>query len=191
MAETAEISVQSSQPPGAPDNKKTGRTGRPPLVIDWQVFEALCTCHATLEEIAAYFKCDTRTIERQCKRVLKTTFAAYYREKAATGKVSIRRKQFQVALKGDPQMLKWLGMNWLGQKNNTGLEVGGPNGGPIPHEIDIKDQDTLEREIGAFFRGLKFGEHRERTRGASPRILESGPAGLHPAPDAETLEAKS
>ena len=30
----------------------------------------------------------------------------------------IQRKQFQLAMKGNVQMLNWLGKNWLNQRNN-------------------------------------------------------------------------
>ncbi len=83
--------------------------------IAWPEFDKLCSIQCTLREIAAYFDCSEDTIERACKRDKKLGFAEYYGQKAGIGKISLRRKQFEVAMSGDKTMLIWLGKQLLGQ----------------------------------------------------------------------------
>lgn len=93
----------------------TNRGGRPKKVIDWVEFDKLCAIGATQEEIANWFECDVRTIERALKKEKKMGFVEYFTQKSAKGKVSLRRKQMQIALAGNVTMLIWLGKQKLGQ----------------------------------------------------------------------------
>jgi len=103
------------------------KMGRPEIEIDWDQFEKLCQLHCTLNEIAGFFGCSHDTIERKVKERYGKTFAYVWDEKSATGKVSIRRKQFEMALKGNVNMLRWLGQNILNQtdkvEQKTQIEV--------------------------------------------------------------------
>lgn len=47
----------------------------------------------------------------------------------SAGRVSVRRKQYDLAMKGNARLLVWLGKQWLDQRDKIG--VSGPNGGPI------------------------------------------------------------
>jgi hypothetical protein len=96
-------------------SKKPNLGGRPLVEINWAEFDRLCQIQATLEEISSWFKCSVDTIERACEREKNMGFAEYYRQNAGTGKVSLRRQQWQLALKGDKTMLIWLGKQHLGQ----------------------------------------------------------------------------
>lgn len=95
------------------------RIGRPKKEIAQDEFEKLCGLHCTLTEIAEWFKCSEDTIERWCKRTYKESFAETYKKKSAHGKISLRRKQFEVANAGNVSMLIWLGRNWLGQRDTV------------------------------------------------------------------------
>jgi hypothetical protein len=99
------------------------RTGRPRVTIDWEVFDKLCGMQSTEVEIAAWFNCSVDTIERAVKRQHKLTFAEYYKTKSARGKISLRRKQVEVALNGSVPMLIWLGKQHLGQKDRQELDI--------------------------------------------------------------------
>lgn len=55
------------------------------------------------------------TIERACKKKYKKGFAEVFRLKAAKGKMSVRRRQYQAAMDGSIPMLIWVGKQWLGQ----------------------------------------------------------------------------
>jgi len=141
-----------------PDKKR----GRPATNIPIPQLEALCQVHATDAEIAAHFGCSTKTIERLKK---KPRYKTVFERGKADGKISLRRAQYQEALKGSPSMLIWLGKQLLGQKEK--LEASGPNGGPIQIEAvrtmldGMTDQDfkRLAHENGLSEQELaKFGE---------------------------------
>lgn len=105
--------------------KKTRKkTGRKKIEIDWKEFDKLCALGCLLEEIAAWFDCSDDTIERRVKEDHGIRFAEYYRQKRGKGDIALRRKQMQVALKGDKTMLIWLGKNRLGQTDRRDVTTG-------------------------------------------------------------------
>jgi hypothetical protein len=60
----------------------------------------------------------------------------------------VRRKQFELAMKGNTGMLVWLGKQWLGQSEKH--EVRGPDQGAIQHEVKVMDLSKLQvRRNGA------------------------------------------
>lgn len=101
----------------ARENGKLG--GRPMIQIDWDEFDKLCQMHATLQEIAGWFKCSEDTIENAVKQVHHMGFSDYWALKSAGGKVSLRRSQWQKALAGDNTMMIWLGKQHLGQTDKA------------------------------------------------------------------------
>ncbi|WP_123794494.1 hypothetical protein [Neisseria animalis] len=66
-------------------------------MIDWDTVEKLCALHCTGEEIAGVLKIDYDTLQRAVKREFEMTFAEYFKKHAAKGKMSLRRKQFEIA----------------------------------------------------------------------------------------------
>jgi hypothetical protein len=76
------------------------RTGRPKHIINQTEFEKLCVIQSTMEECAAWFNCDLKTLQRWVKMTYGTTFSQVYAQKKGKGKVSMRRAFFQEALKG-------------------------------------------------------------------------------------------
>ncbi len=98
--------------------------GRPLTEIDWDELDKLCGISCTLEEIAGWFKCSVDTIERAVERVHGMRFADYYEQMSAQGRISLRRKQFQLAQSGDKTMLIWLGKQLLGQEEKSRLDIG-------------------------------------------------------------------
>lgn len=109
--------------------KKKGRgPGRPRIEIDWTAFEKLCAIHCTLIEIAEWFDCSEDTIERHVKKKYKENFADVFKKKSGRGKISLRRKQFELANAGDRTMLIWLGKQCLGQADKQAQGVMGKDG---------------------------------------------------------------
>ncbi len=100
--------------------------GKKPAAIDLVELEKLCALQCTDEDIAAWFGCATKTIQR---RKDEAAFAEVMERGRGKGRVSLRRKQMELALAGDKTMLIWLGKQLLGQRDH--LEHTGPNGGPI------------------------------------------------------------
>ena len=105
--------------------KKTAKpkdNGRPKIEIDWEQFNSLCRLQCTLTEIADYFKCSEATIERRVQEEKGRGFAEYFQLKRSGGKISLRRKQYQVAQSGNVTMLIWLGKQWLDQKDKQSVD---------------------------------------------------------------------
>ena len=117
--------------------KRKGKkpTGRPPKAIDWAAVNRLCGMFATEQEIASWCSCSVDTLARACKSEKGVTFAEYYEQKSANGHISLRRKQLQLALKGNVVMLIWLGKQHLGQLERTALS--GDEGHREPISIRI------------------------------------------------------
>lgn len=97
--------------------------GRPIKQIDKAQFEKLCGLQCTLEEFCCYFDCDNKTLEKWCKKTYKMNFSDIFKIKKGKGKISLRRKQFEVAMSGNPTMLIWLGRNILNQTDKIEVDV--------------------------------------------------------------------
>jgi hypothetical protein len=93
--------------------------GRPRIEIDWAEFDKLCAIHCTLREIAGWFDCSEDTIELRVKEKYGVTFTEHYSKRNSAGKVSLRRKQYQVAMGGNTALLIWLGKQYLGQTDKN------------------------------------------------------------------------
>lgn len=97
--------------------KESNPVGRPKIEIDWKLFDNLCAIHCTQAEIAGILGCSVDTVDRRVKETHGMNFAEYFVLKSSTGKVSLRRRQYNAAMEGDKTMLVWLGRNWLGQSD--------------------------------------------------------------------------
>jgi hypothetical protein len=93
----------------------------------------LAAVGCTIEEIALQVKCNPATIYRR--------FAGVIKEGRLKAYMSLRRKQFEMAMKGNTGMLVWLGKQWLGQSEKR--EVRGPDQGPIQQEVRGMDLSKL------------------------------------------------
>lgn len=109
--------------------------GRPALDLDEFLIEELAGIGCTMKEIAVICKCSVDTLERN--------FADTIEKGRETAKMSLRRRQWQVAMEGskdkehaNPTLLIWLGKQLLNQRDKQ--EITGADGGPIQHEhIDL------------------------------------------------------
>lgn len=88
------------------------RTGRPRIELDWKKIEALAKIKCTEEEISAVMDCDLHTLQRDCKRRFKMTFAQFLKQKGADGNTSLRRQLFLRAKDSDACLI-FLAKNWL------------------------------------------------------------------------------
>jgi hypothetical protein len=82
------------------------RTGRPQKVIDPKEVETLAAINCTVEEIAAFFDVDKRTIERR--------FMPHLIKGRQNGKSSLRRMMYAKAKEGNVTMMIWLSKQLLG-----------------------------------------------------------------------------
>jgi len=95
------------------------KMGRPRIEIDWVEFDKLCALQATKVEIAGWFECSEDTIENKVKEKHGVTFSVYYEQKRGKGKVSLRRRQYKLAMDGNATMLIWLGKQYLKQSDKN------------------------------------------------------------------------
>lgn len=84
---------------------------RPKKPIDPDQLKKLAALDCSLEEMASFFNVDQRTLTRR--------FAQVIRDGRNSGKISLKRKQFEVAMSGSVPMLIWLGKIRLGQRDTT------------------------------------------------------------------------
>jgi len=98
-------------------------TGRPQFNINWETVDSMCAIQCTGEEIAGVLGCSYDTLSRGSERDKSCTFAEYFAQKRSSGKMSLRRKQYSMAMEGNPTLLVWLGKNWLGQTDKMETAV--------------------------------------------------------------------
>src|SRR6266849_8150183 len=98
---------------GAPKRKR----GRPRKHVDLEMVERLASIQCTHAEIASALKLSVDTLTRD------RYFAEVYKRGAESGRKSLRRMQFESALKGNGTMLIWLGKQYLGQSDEGRIEV--------------------------------------------------------------------
>lgn len=121
------------------------KMGRPEIKINKDDFEKLCGMQCTLIEIAGFFDCSEDTIENWCKKTYRgQTFSDVFKRKSAKGKISVRRKQFQVAESGNATMLIWLGKQYLGQAEKQ--------------EVAVSSVDESIKEMDDYFNDKKLKE---------------------------------
>lgn len=98
---------------------KEATAGRPLLILNefgLETIEKLASVFCTDEEIASFMGV---SIETLLKEANKDAFLEYKKRGLEHGKATLRRKQFEVAMKGNCTMLIWLGRNYLNQSERT------------------------------------------------------------------------
>ena len=102
-----------------PTSKVKDKSGRKIKTVDFDQLKKLCEIHCTKEEIIDFFEVSCDTLTRRVKELGYLSFADYYTKNISKGKISLKRKQWDVAMDGDGQMLRWLGKQNLGQKERV------------------------------------------------------------------------
>ena len=110
------------------------KVGRPKLDIDPEQVTRLARLHCTMLEMASFFGCHIDT--------LRDNFSNEIDKGRAEGNISLRRKQWQMAVeKGNVVMLIWLGKQMLGQKNEI---IESDSNTPLPIYDIIDEQEKIE-----------------------------------------------
>jgi len=94
--------------------------GRPKIEFsekDWITIEECCGIHCTGEEIAGVLRVSYETLEARVKEKFGITFPEYFKQRSANGKMSLRRRQYTMAMDGNATLQIWLGKQWLGQSD--------------------------------------------------------------------------
>ena len=121
-------------------------TGRPKIKLDLAVVKKLCNLHCTGEEIASVLDVSYDTLERRIKELGYCSFSEFFIRFSAKGKISIRRKQYELAMQGNVHMLKQLGTSWLGQSDKQQVDLTTRTVEPPPTIINnfIEDKPTTK-----------------------------------------------
>lgn len=96
---------------------------RPKKKIDEELVRKLASIMCTMPEIAAVCECSEDTLHRR--------FAGTIKEARERGCVSLRRKQYEMAMTGNMTALIWLGKQYLEQTDKSKQEFSGANGTPL------------------------------------------------------------
>jgi len=126
----------------------TSVMGRPRIEFDeshWRSIDNLCGLMCTAEEIAGFLEVSVDTLERRIREKYNCTFAEYFKERSARGKISLRRHQYKLAEAGNPTMLIWLGKQYLGQTDKQGIDHTSSDGSMSPSNIhSLTDEELLK-----------------------------------------------
>lgn len=140
------------------DKKK--EVGRPEIEINIENIKKLCRLHCTAEEIAGYFEISIDTLARTIQDFGYNNFPEFFSRFSSGGKISLRRKQYEVAMQGNTTMLSKLGDAWLGQneKNEPKVSV-------------VNNSESLDSQIDSIRKGL--GEFTKHTQESLINTLEA------------------
>jgi hypothetical protein len=114
----------------------SSKTGRKPATWtkrDIETFKRLCSIQCTEQEICAVMGVSDKTLVKLINRYLykditgnepsdgaeKASFSEAFKRYSAGGLSSLRRAQYEAALRGNASMLIWLGKQWLGQTDKA------------------------------------------------------------------------
>ncbi len=112
--------------------------GRPKIVFDLKDLAGLARLQCTYQEVAAFFECNTETIERRMKD--DEEFCAVYKKGIDQGKMSLRRKMYDAAVnEGNTTMQIWLSKQYLGFADKK--ELGGMDGKDMTINVNIIKDD--------------------------------------------------
>lgn len=129
--------------------------GRPRKIIDEKAILELASKGRTLTEIAAYCGVSDDTISRR--------FAEVVKRGKSLMRGSLRAKQFELAMRGNPTMLVWLGKQELGQTDRQQVS------GRFEHEhadlSHLSDEQLAEIQ--------RILEAADSQSAASQRVMES------------------
>ncbi len=111
---------------------KPKRITKPLHQLDYKKLDAMCAIHCTGEECAAILGVDYDTLNTALKRDGNKGFSEYFAQKGSNGKMSLRRKQYDLAIEGNSTMLIWLGKQWLGQVDKSERDIKSSDGSMTP-----------------------------------------------------------
>ena len=89
---------------------------RPRKGIDLELVEKLAVMHCTNTEIASVVGCDVTLLS-------KPRYIDAIQRGKDRGKMTLRRKQYEMAMNGNCVMLIWLGKQILGQMERTHIAI--------------------------------------------------------------------
>lgn len=124
---------------------------RPKADISPTTLEQLGRISATLEDAALFLGVTERTVRNRLKTDADLRDA--WEKGRATGRISLRRKQMEVAMSGNPTLLIWMGKQLLGQREPERVE-------PAQGQGDA--QARLVRDTVKAMIDIEFGPARDQ-----------------------------
>lgn len=103
--------------------------GRPKLQLDEEQITQLAAINCSLAEMGAVLNCDAKT--------LTSRFSSVIEKGRQSGKMSLKRKQWEMAMGGNITMLIWLGKQYLGQSDKIDKT--------IDTTVKITHRDIMQR----------------------------------------------
>jgi hypothetical protein len=110
--------------------------GRPVKEFDWGLVDSLCGLNASMDYVcerliakdgveynAKSLNSKRQHLERKIKNRFGITFVQYREKKIDPMRISVLKKQYEVAMAGNVTMLIWLGKQLLGQTDVEKSEV--------------------------------------------------------------------
>ena len=88
--------------------------------FDYKQLTGLAQMQCTFEEIANFFNCSVKTVQRRYDD--DEQFADIIEKGRATGKYYVRKKQFEIMNSGNKQLAIWLGKQYLNQKDKQEVD---------------------------------------------------------------------
>ena len=114
------------------DEKKKTKTK---ANLNWDLIDKMLAKGSFATEIAAKIGVHPDTLYNRCKTDKNSEFSAYAQQKRSIGDISIREKQFDIAVEeGNVTMLIWLGKIRLGQTETQALSTDAPKQDQIEAE---------------------------------------------------------
>ena len=112
---------------------------------DIEQFVKLCGIMCTKSEVCSVMGIDPKTLDKLIAENFESTptWSEAFELYSATGKASLRRAQFQLALDGDKTMLIFLGKNYLGQSDQGARS---------------EEQQKPQKKMAAFTSSAKFAK---------------------------------
>ena len=140
--------------PELPPKLKRGGQARP---IPWAFIERMAAIQCTATEVIQVLGLAEATVYNACEREKGCSLGTYMDRYRSMGKMSLRRKQFKVAMDGNVTMLRWLGIQYLDQSPEvvmlhktpsdaapatTETKPEAPNGFELPPLLEDKPAET-------------------------------------------------
>lgn len=129
------------------DDAKSKKVGRPRIEFDdkdWKMVEQMCALHCTGQEIAGFMGVSYETLVTRIREEYGLNFPEYFNLHVAKGLVSLRRKQRDVAMSGNVQMLIHLGKQYLGQSDKQEVDNRSSDNSmrPVFNIVGVSPDDT-------------------------------------------------
>jgi len=131
------------------------------IEIDAKKVEALASYGCTNTEIAAFFGCNKSTITKR--------FSTNVTKGKESGKIRLRKKQFEVAMLGNVSMLIWLGKQVLGQTDKQEMDVTNRYEDDVVEKFKAMFKDIGVPNVDEFI--TRFKKFSDESSGGKTKVL--------------------